>query len=77
MAALLSACKSVPTQYKHPLLKLMVPVQKLHENYAIKKTNALFIIHVRTKGPFKSYTVVQKWALQLQKWAWHMHTELL
>ena len=37
----------------------------------------LLIIHVTVKGLLKSNTVVQNEAPQLQKWAWHMHTELL
>ena len=40
--------------------------ENFQEKHTVKKTNVLFIIHVRTKVVSKIYTVVQKEVPQLQ-----------
>ena len=37
----------------------------------------LFIVNVRVKGPFKVILEYKNEALQLKKWVWHVHNEIV
>ena len=73
----MSACYSQQSdaQYKHRYY-LAAP-QNLSKNIKLMLCKPLFIIHGRVKSFLKVILQYKNKVPQLQKWAWHMHNEIV
>ena len=70
--------KSAPAQYKH--CYYLVPPQSLSRKQIKTKLmlcKPLFIVHGRVKGFLNIILQYKNEAPPLQKWAWHMHNEIV
>ena len=73
-----SRCKSTPSQYKYHYY--LVPPQSLSRKQIKTKLmlcKPLVIVHERVKVFIKVILQYKNEAHQLQKWAWHMHNEIV
>ena len=78
MLLLTSGCKLAPSKYKG--CYYLVPQQSLSRKQIKTKLmlcKPLFILHVRVKGFLKVILQYKNKAPQLQKWACHMHHEIV
>ena len=70
--------KLAPAQYKHRYY--LAPPQSLSKKQIKTKLmlcKPLFIVHGRVKGFLKVILQYKNEAPSLQKWAWHMHNEIV
>ena len=70
--------KWVPTQYKH-CYYLALPQNLSRKQIKTKPMlcKPLFIVHGRVKGFLKVILQYKNKVPPLQKWAWHMHNEIV
>ena len=84
MLVLTSECKSAPVQYSYKFRYYLAPLQCLSSKLSRKQNKTilmlckpLFIVHARVKGLFKVILQYENEAPQLEKWAWHVHNEIV
>ena len=69
-----SECKLAPGQYKRRYY--LMPSQSLSRKQ-LMLCKPIFIIHGRVKRLLKVVLQYKNKVPQLQKWAWHMHNEIV
>ena len=79
MLLLTSECKSAPAQYTNIVI-IIAPLQSLPRKQIkmiLTLCKPLLIVNVRVKDLFKVTMEYKNEEPLLEKWAWHIHNEIL
>ena len=73
----MSRCKLAPAKYTLLLFGASAKSFKKQNKAILTLYKPLFIIHVRVKSLLKVILKYKNEAPQFEKWAWHLHNEIV